>query len=60
MLRIGLSLLLAALAAPAGFALLGSAPLTIPTFHDGQAAPKTIAVVIAHAHRVSPSLVSVR
>ena len=50
-MKFGIAVTLAALFTLTGLnAVAGS--LTLPTFHDGMAAPKTIAVVVARPHRV--------
>jgi hypothetical protein len=52
--KFGIAIALASLFTLAGFgAVAGS--LTMPVFHDGMAAPKTIAVVVARPHRVAAS-----
>ena len=53
------SLVLAALVTLAGYAALGG-PLTLPAFHDGMAAPKTIAVVVARPHGVASNIIGIR
>jgi hypothetical protein len=58
-MKLGITLALASLVTVAGFGALG-APLTLPAFHDGMTAPKTIGVVVARPHRVADRLVSVR
>lgn len=56
-MKFGIAIALASLFTLTGLnAMAGS--LTLPAFHDGMAAPKTIAVVVAH--RVGSSVVSVR
>jgi len=56
-MRLGFSLVAGLFISLALYAGLGTAPLTLPAFHDGQATPKTIATVVAHPHRVSSNLV---
>jgi len=57
--KFGIAVAIASLFTLTGLnAVAGS--LTLPTFHDGTAAPKTIAVVVARPHRVGASIVSVR
>ena len=56
-MKFGIAIALASLLTLTGLnAIAGS--LTLPAFHDGMAAPKVIAVVVAH--RVSTNLVGVR
>ena len=56
-MKFGIAVALASLFTLTGLnAVAGS--LTLPVFHDGMAAPKTIAVVVAH--RAGSSVVSVR
>ena len=51
-MKFGIAVALAGLFSLTGLnALAGS--LMLPNFHDGMAAPKTIAVVVARPHRVS-------
>lgn len=51
-MKFGIAVALASIFSLTGLnALAGS--LTLPNFHDGMAAPKTIAVVVARPHRVS-------
>lgn len=51
-MKFGIAVALAFLFCLTGLnAVAGS--LTLPAFHDGMAAPKTIAVVVARPHRVS-------
>jgi hypothetical protein len=56
-MRLTISLLAATVISLAGYTGLANANVTIPAFHDGQAVPKTIAVVVAHSHPVAPNLV---
>jgi hypothetical protein len=57
--KFGIAVALASLFSVAGLnAVAGS--FTLPAFHDGMAAPKTIAVVTARPHRIAPNLVGVR
>jgi hypothetical protein len=57
--KFGIAVALASLFSLTGLnAVAGS--LTLPSFHDGIAAPKTIAVVVARPHRVAANLISVR
>lgn len=58
-MKFGIAVALAFLFSVTGLnAVAGS--LTLPAFHDGMAAPKTIAVVVARAHTVASDLVSAR
>ena len=58
-MKFGIAVALASLFALTGLnAIAGT--LTLPAFHDGMAAPKTIAVVVARPHRVGSTVVSVR
>lgn len=57
-MKFGIAITLASLFALTGLnAAAGS--LTLPAFHDGMAAPKTISVETAHAHRLNSELVGV-
>ena len=69
-MKYAMSLALAAFITFAGYAGLGG-PLNIPAFHDGMAAPKTIAVVVARVpktiavvvvrpHAIASNVVSTR
>jgi hypothetical protein len=57
-MRFGISLASAAFVVFA--AALAGGPLTMPAFHDGMAAPKTIAVEVVHAHPLTSQLVGLR
>ncbi|MBV8331625.1 MAG: hypothetical protein JO192_02730 [Candidatus Eremiobacteraeota bacterium] len=60
-MRFGISLVSATLVVLAGFLAMSGGPLTIPAFHDGMAAPKTIAAEVVYAHRLNTTtLVSTR
>jgi len=57
--KFGIAIALASLFTLAGYSAAATA-LTLPAFHDGMAAPKTIAVVVAHQHRIAQDVVSAR
>jgi hypothetical protein len=55
--KFGIALALASLLTLTGLSAIAGT-LSLPAFHDGMAAPKTIAVVVAH--RVDTNLIGIR